>query len=300
MEKKSNLPLVGALVDRLKRRSDHEAIKAAMSSKGDVTKVEGFATLNECVTRLAAIDGGGSLGKPMRTVRRTLDALVRHKPAFTQAFGDGGSEAVRLVYASAVAGLWHAVSLLCVDGVTFVKGADGNFGQVANKSGIDALAGTILFTRLEKFADSAATYGFETTVTESAPAIEREALREAVFHELFGGVIAGIAVLIALLYIARDLTEFFYTLRGTFSRWLETQARFLEMNAASLGSVKPTARAKQEEYARRLRALADRIKVDEADAEKQASRSIQQNDRELASVPNAAPAVPSLSGGTLL
>lgn len=301
MEKKSTLPIIGALVDRLKRRSDHEAVKAAMASKGDVTKVDGFVTMNECVNRLAAIDAGtGALGKPLRTVRRVRDALVRHKPAFTQAFGQGGSEAVQLVYASAVAALWHAVSLLCVDGVTFVKGGDGNFGQVANKAGIDTLNGSIVFTRLEQFADNAEKYGFETTVTEAAPAIEREALQEAVLHELLGGIIAGAAALLALLYVARDLTEWFYTLRGTFARWLETQARFLEMNAASLGSAKPVARAKQEEYAKRLRALADRIKIDEADAEKQAARSIQQNDREIASVTSSPAAGASSFGGALL
>ncbi len=293
----SKLPLIGALIAQLRRRSDHESVKAAMLSKGDVTRVEGFVSTNECINRLAAIDAGtGSLGRPLRTVRRVRDALVKHKAAFVQAFGPGGSEAVRLVYASAVTGLWHATSLLCAEGVTFVKGADGNYGQIANRAGLDALDGSVLFTRLERFADTAEKYGFELSITEAAPAIEREALQEAVLHELLGTIVAGTAALLALLYLARDLTEWFFTLRGTFGRWLETQARFLEMNAATLGTDRATPRSKQEEYAKRLRALADRIKIDEADAEKHVGRAIQQSDREL----ETASARPSGFGGALL
>ena len=37
MSQVSKLPLIGALLERLRRRSDHESIKLAMASKGDVT-----------------------------------------------------------------------------------------------------------------------------------------------------------------------------------------------------------------------------------------------------------------------
>ena len=282
MEKKPSLPLVGALVERLRRRSDHEAVKAAMASKGDVTKMDGYANLSSCITQLSTIEAGsGSLGKPLRVARRAHAVLQQQRPAFARAFAPGGSEAVQLVYASAVAALWHTVSLLCADGVTFVKGATGNYSAVANRSGVDGMAGSIVVTRLEQFVDQAEKYGFDTVVTEAAPAIESEALREAVLHELVGTVIAGLGALTLLLYIARDLAEWFYALRGTFTRWLETQARFLEMNAAILGASKSAARSKQEEYASRLRALADRIRVDDADAARTAAKTIHGDDRSI-------------------
>ena len=274
----NKLPLVGTLIERLRRRSDHEGVKIAMASKGDVTKVENYQTLAECLRRLAALDAGsGALGKPLRVAQRAHGLLLKHRPAFTAAFGRNGSESMRLVYASAVLALWHTVSLLCAEGVTFVKGANGTYSPVANRVGVDGLAGSVIVTRLEKFCDAAEKYGFEQAVTEAAPALEREALSEAI--GFIAGAAAAVTGLVALLMLARDLAEKFYSLRGTFTRWLEIQARYLDMNAAAVAP--GTARAKQEEYAARLRALADRVRVDDADTEKAAVRAIQQDDREL-------------------
>ena len=292
----SKLPLIGALLERLRRRSDHESVKAAMASKGDVTKVEGYKTLADCLTRLAAIDGGsGSLGKPLRVAQRTHAVLLKQRPAFTHAFGKGGSEAVRLVYANAVSALWHTVSLICAEGVTFVKGANGTYSPVANRSGVDALAGSVLVTRLERFVDAAEKYGFEQTVTEAAPLFEQEAFHEAI--GLIAGMTLAAAGIAALLMLARDLAEKFYSLRGTFARWLEVQARFLDMNAAAIGDGRPAARAKQEEYASRLRALADRIRVDDADTEREAVKAIQRSDQELSTEVSRSQSAPADNQG---
>lgn len=292
----SKLPLIGALLERLRRRSDHESVKAAIASKGDVMKVEGYKTLSECLTRLAAIDGGtGSLGKPLRVAQRTHAVLLKQRPAFAHAFGKGGSEAVRLVYANAVSALWHTVSLICAEGVTFVKGANGTYSPVANRSGVDALAGSVLVTRLERFVDAAEKYGFEQAVTEAAPLFEQEAFHEAI--GLIAGMTLAAAGIAALLMLARDLAEKFYFLRGTFARWLEVQARFLDMNAAAIGDGRPAARAKQEEYASRLRALADRIRVDDADTEREAVKAIQRSDQELSTEVSRSQSAPADNQG---
>ena len=292
----NKLPLVGALIERLRRRSDHEAVKAAMASKGDVTKVEGYKTMADCLNKLAQLDAGsGSLGKPFRTAQRAHGILLKQRPAFTHAFGKGGSEAVQLVYANAVAALWHTVSLLCAEGVTFVKGANGTYSPVANRGGVDALAGSVLVTRLERFVDAAEKYGFEQAVTEAAPLFEQEAFHEAI--GLIAGMTLAAAGIAALLMLARDLAEKFYSLRGTFARWLEVQARFLDMNAAAIGDGRPAARAKQEEYATRLRALADRIRVDDADTEREAVKAIQRSDQELSSEVSRSQSAPADNQG---
>ena len=278
MSQVSKLPLVGALLERLRRRSDHESIKMAMASRGDVTKMEGYQNLSGCLSRLSALDGGtGAMGRPLRVAQQAHAVLVRQRPVFAQAFQSGGSESVRLVYANAVAALWHLVSLLCVEAVSFVKSPDGTYSTVVNKNGAESLAGSVFVTRLERFNDAAGKYGFEQTVTETAQLVEQEAFHESLALRA-GLVVTG---LIGLMFLARDLAEKFYSLRGTFTRWLEVQARFLEMNAATLGAAKQAPRAKQEEYAARFRSLADRIRVDDADTERSSVRAIQQDDQEL-------------------
>jgi hypothetical protein len=63
------------------------------------------------------------------------------------------------------------------------------------------------------------------------------------------------------------------------------------MNAATVGSA--TAKAKQEEYASRLRALADRIRVDDADTERDAAKAIQRDDHALQADSAARAAAPA-------
>ena len=298
MSQVSKLPLIGALLERLRRRSDHESIKLAMASKGDVAKMEGYRNMADCLSRLATLQAGAgcSMGRPLRVAREAHDALLRQRPALTQSFQNGGSEAVRLVYANTVAALWHLTSLLCVEAVTFVKGADGTYGAVVNRNGVEGLEGSVFVTRLEKFNESANTYGFEQTVTKSAPFIEKEA-----FHESIGLMVGvGVTGLLGLLMLARDFAEKFYSLRGSFARWLDVQARFLEMNAATLSGPRQAVRAKQEEYAAKFRALADRIRVDDTDTERQAVRVIEQDNRSLESETRQVPAYQSSMAGAQL
>lgn len=277
----SKLPLVGKLIDRLKRRSDHEAIKAALQSKGDVTKMVDYQKMSDCLSALSNLENGsGSMGKPLRVARQTRDTLLKNRGSFTKAFHAGGSEGTQYVYASATAALWHTVSLMCAEGVTFVQGDSGRYSPMANKVGIDGMSGSVMITRLERFNDAAGKYGFEQTITEAAQLAERSDL-----HESIGGIIGmSVAVvmgLVALLYIARDLAEKFYSLRGTFSRWLDVQAAFLELNASVIGAGRPEARATQEARASKFRALADRIRVDDDDTEQQANRAIQHDDQQI-------------------
>jgi hypothetical protein len=284
----SRTPVVGAVLARLRRHSDHESIKLAMASKGDVTRMKGYKNLEACLGRLNLIDGGnGSIGPALRTANDTRSVLIRRREVFVAAFQKDGSESVRLVYANAVAALWHLVTLLCVEGVKFVKEADGTYIPVANPA--NKVAESIFATRLAGFVASADKYGFEEVAGNTAVAAEREELRESL------GVMVGLAItgLIAFMLLARDLSEKFYSLRGTFSRWLEVQAGFLEMNAATLE--RNVSRERQEKYAEKLKSLSERIRVDELDTEREASEAIKKDDRELnkvASTPEEKPGSP--------
>jgi hypothetical protein len=269
----TKLSMVGQLLDKLRKRSDHEAVKAAMESKGNITRMEGYANMQACLSRLIILDNGsGSLGKPLRVAKEVNQIFLKQQHVFEKAFQPTGSEALRFVYAQTVTALWHLISLLCSEGITFVKGLDGSYNPIVNKNGIDSLSGSVIVIRLEKFIELANKYGFESNMTEAAPIIEKEAFNEAI--GVLGGIGLAITGILALLMLARDLAEKFYELRGTFSRWLDVQAKFLEMNAASNASGRPEARVKQEEYASRLRSLADRIKIDDADTERSANIAI--------------------------
>ena len=279
------LSMVSALMQRLRKRADHELVQAAMASKGDVTKIANYDVLKECLARLATIDAGsGSLGKGLRVARDADETLRRHRPAFQAAFGPQGSEASRLVYAAAVVALWHTTTMLCAQAVDFVPDNTGHHTPVANRAGAAAVAASIPVTRLEKMVEQFSKNGFKDLVTERATLVEREALSEE-FGTILTGIGLAVTGLAALLFLARDVVEWVYSLRGNTSRWLETQARFLDMNAASLGADRTATRAKQAEYAQRLRALSDRIRVDVADAERETVRSIEASDSTLRAQP---------------
>jgi len=289
----NKIPVIGALIERLRHRSDHEMVKAAMATKGDIAKMEGYDNLSKCIARLSTIDGGnsGAMGRPLRAVKNAHATLIKSRPIFQKAFRDGGSEATRLVYASAVTALWHTVSMLCAQGVNFTKGNDGLYRPTVNAQ-VNSLSSSIPVTRLEKFVESAGKYGFEAVITEHAETIEREVIGESIAMTVAVAA-AAVTGLITLLYIARDLAEYYFQMRGTTARWLETQAKFLEMNAAALEGGQAGARAKQEAYAARFRSVAERLKIDAADAERGAERGIRDDDANLSRVQ----AQPDMVGG---
>lgn len=287
----NSIPLIGSLIERLRSRADHDLVKAATASRGDVSRVEGYVQLDQCISRLVNMDAGkGSLGRPLRAARGTRDALLKHKAAFASAFGQGGSEAMRLTYVQAVAALWYTVSMMCAQCVRLDKNpSTGTYLMQVDPAGVETLSNSTPVSRLEQFVEASAKYGFAQNVAENAPIVEREAL----FCESNGAiatVVGGAAALLAIVYIARDLAEFFYRLRGSMSKWLDMQAKFLDMNAAQLQPGAADVRARQESYAARFRALADRLRIEAADAERSVGKS---------SVPAAAPP-PSYGAGQLV
>jgi len=282
--------LAGLLADA-RRSSDHELVRSAMSSKGDITRITGYDNLEACIKRLKTIDAGkGAMGQGLTTVVRAHAVFTGHRADFQAAFAEGGSEAVRLAYANAATALWHVVTLLCAEAVSFdpPKGGRGTPVIGVNRGGAARVATLTPVRRLTEFCDQAEKSGFKRLIREDAVRAEYEA---GALVEFFGpaaglaakavtavtgamgtvgtvatGVGLAIAATIALVYGARWLAEYYYSTRGQVATWLETQATFLKTNATALGQ--GSKREGQEKWAERLRRLADRVRVDADDAER--------------------------------
>jgi hypothetical protein len=264
-----------SLLSGAKKSAEHELVRSAMASKGDVTRIMGYDNLAACLQRLRTIEGGkGTLGKGFVVAQRAHAALLASRSELATAFGSGGSEGVRLTYANAACALWHIVTLLCAEGVSFVKPKDGRGDpQIqVNAGGAARIASLTPVKRLEEFCNQAEKHGFKDLVKQEAAKLEHGA---TVLVEFWGAIAIGMAVvagLIALLSIARWLAEYYYNTRGQVSSWLDTQAAFLQANAAALGQGSPE-RAAQEKRVEQLKRLADRIRVDADDAERLAKAS---------------------------
>lgn len=293
-----NIPVIGAMIERLKKRSDHDIVTVATGSRGDITLVKGYQNLKDTLERLTVIDSGASLGRPLKVAKAAHAALLKQRPAFKNAFASGGSEAMRLVYVQAVAGLYHTVSMICASCLAVRPDPSSGLSAFAvDQAGVAELSKSIPVDRLDQFAQRAEKYGFAEAVTESAPVVEREAVLGEDFGASAAIAVGAVAAVGFLVYVARDLAEYFFHLRGSFAKWLDLQASFLTMNAAQLTPAQAGARAKQIEYARQFKALADRVRVEAADAEREAKQDIKRLD--AASAPPASEATPDVvqSGG---
>lgn len=279
MDTKS-LPVIGGMLERLKRRSDHDSVAAANASRGDVTKVAGYKDMKACLEALSMIDGGaGGLGEPLRVAKATHAALAKHRSTFVEAYGASGSDAMRLVYAQAVAGLWFTTTALCARCVDFNQDRSGNRINGVNRDGVKTLSESIVVKRLKDFVERTDRYGFNEAV-QLSPAVEREASLREDFGASAAIAVGLVAAVGALVYIARDLAEFFFSVRSSMAKWLEVQASFLELNAKRLDAGS-SPRIAQEAHVARFRALADRIRVDADDAERSARTAIGQQDGAL-------------------
>jgi hypothetical protein len=300
----SDIQKVAAAVEGFRKRKDTQLARMATVSRGDVTKVEGYENLVACVGQLTALQSGygsGALGPALTAVQDALAGLLNHKKAFMASFNGEGAEAVQYIYVGAVMASFAAVSMLIAEAISFAPNPQtGYMMPRVDETGAGRVAKSILVARLTRFAAAAQRKDFEQAALAMASRAEEAAMAEAAWGDLAGlatfagigaagaaltgvGVLvgAGIGLILGLLYAARDIAAYVYASRTKAAQWLELQANFLEANAAALQPGQRVPKETQMRYVQTMRQLADRIKIDAAEADREATAVSHDEDRAL-------------------
>ena len=287
-------------------KSDHAAIKAAMATKGDFTKMTGYKETLEAmqfiITASASTSYAGKQAVKVRQlatlIKNVAGVLTAHKADFMNAFKKGKQESksIQYVFAGVAAATIYSASILISNCVDLQSMPDGTVKPIINEDKADLVAGSLPITRLQRFYDTTQGRGFNQVFKESVE-FDAECLSESV--GFIGAIAASVTVALALLFIARDLISWIFQLRQKAAGWLEVQGTLLRLNAARLtpGGV----RRAQEGYADKFFSLASSIKVTALAAERTAQGETETENREVEAEVTRANTLASItSGGNLL
>ena len=270
------------LFKNIENKSDHDLIREAMKTKGQIEKMPNY---NEFIESIKVLQMRSLEQNAVNTKRilelfiKVRDTLQSNTKQFQDAFktGDMESKAIQLTYASVVSALFISNSILIANVVDYVNDPVAIKKIMINDGRAADLESSLPIERLRKFLNISNDVKFKKFLNE-ATLFENECLNEYV------GVIAAVAgtvvIGVALLSFVRDIVDFIFSSRQKASSWLKIQGNLLKMNAIKQNP-NGNVRKKQEEYSEVFYTLANKIKIESQYAEKSAMKEIKDSDNEI-------------------
>lgn len=231
--------------------------------KGDITRMKRYDDIKETISLLNQLKEKAGIIKldELVAIETSLSILEHNKTDFCAGF---------LQNKQIIIVLFDTITLSIISGLNFIIGTmveyistpQGGFDVILTNHKKQKTMDNLLIKNLRDF-NSFAQKG-------ELKKLFNTALNKQGF---IGVALAGTAVVIAtsiiLVNIIRELIFYMYNIRMSVSEYLDAQAKFLELNAMVLKSnkdmrtvqTKKSVIAKQEKTAKKLRTIADKIKL---------------------------------------
>ena len=245
-------------------------------SKGDIKKFDGYDNMIATINMLRQLSK--KFGIKMNELD-IVDTALSNIRAYRKTFTDGfslGNEFLAIYYNSLVYACVEATSLILSSYVSYVKTI--NAVEFTLKKG-KGVYGNVCIDSLTKFNKSVKSGEFAKF---SKNALDNNK------QNFMGSTIAittAIAVAASIVPILRQLIFYYYDTRMNVSEYLEHQSMFLRLNKNMIDSKNLSADKKnsvirnQEEYARKLDELSDKIKVNSQLTDKKSMNSLKQDNK---------------------
>lgn len=306
-------------------------------SKGDITKIQNYEQLTDCLNILNQIlQNYHQDVTPVDTVNITLQNMIDRKTTFMKAY-QLNVEFPIVVYNTITLSIISAVSLLISSHIEFIKMADNKGYDIAfDKASRNKSKDKLLFNQLVKFnkmcsngdLDKTIDYAMKNNIKSKHEAMEVQqevnigaaaasvASKVPVVgtsiagffgaHPIIAGIGAVILGLIALIYLIRALVYYFYYAKVKLSDYFDEQSSLLYMNATNIENSltrddrkKADTAKKQKAIADFFRKLSDKLKVKDRDAEDKARKDIKKSDEEKLNIDDVVSDIPDSANATL-
>lgn len=245
-------------------------------SKGDIKKFDGYDNMIATINMLRQLSKKfGIKMNELDIVDNALSNIRAYRKTFTDAFSLGNQFLI-IYYNSLVYACVEATSLILSSYVSYVKTI--NAVEFTLKKG-KGVYGNVCIDSLTKFNKSVKSGEFAKF---SKNALDNNK------QNFMGSTIAittAIAVAASIVPILRQLIFYYYDTRMNVSEYLEHQSMFLRLNKNMIDSKNMSADKKnnvirnQEEYARKLDELSDKIKVNSQLTDKKSMNSLKQDNK---------------------
>lgn len=311
--------LTSRLYDMIVEKADQIDYSTISKSRGDITKIEKFDQLQECVDliRKIVIEYKQST-KSVDVVNTAIENMKKRTDLFKKAFSVD-SPIPKMLYNNIALAIVNSVSFLIATCIEYVKSPTAETFEMA----LDVVAynktmNHLLFKTLNDFNEGCKSNEFdealklclkkrivanesaEIEVKDDTPYFtpeeieddeeivhDDEAVDEAFFPDIFRGIASGlIFILKCFIPIIRNIVYFFYSTRQTITDFFNVNAGMLEMNAYQLqynnnmdADKKDKVYQRQMKIAGKFRNIANKFAIDNANASKNAEKIKNEEDR---------------------
>lgn len=291
--------LTSRLYNNIVNKMDDIDYGTIPDSKGDITKIDNFDKLTECVSLLSDIAKEFKQDtSAMDTVSLAISNVETRKDLFERAF-KFDCEIPQITYNNIVLSIISSVSLLIATCIEFIKTPNKDtFDIVLDKVSYAKTKNSMLFNTLKKFNKICANNNFDKSMNSIIKEKVNSGYSEGAIT-LGAGIAAKIGIGIAIGAIAlvviknlfdilREPVYLFYALRVRISDFFDMQADLIQMNVYNLQNnntmdeeKKEHIIAKQLEHAERFRKYANTFEVKVKKAESNAYKELTQDSKKV-------------------
>ena len=256
------------------------------NSKGDITKIENFDKLMECLILLRQImnEYKQDTRKNLDVIDTAIENVVSRKELFMKSF-QMNLELPMVLYSTIVLSIVSSVSFMISSCIEFIKSPNQDtFDVEIDKVALNKTKDNLLFSNLAKFNEACR----KGQVDSSIEYIIKNKIKNFTGYEI-GFVLGGIAIvgiLLNIIPIMRELIFFFYHTRVRISDYFDIQADLLQMNAYNLemqgkqDEEKMKIAKKQMKVVDMFRKISNKISIDNKGSEVKATKDLANTSKE--------------------
>lgn len=297
--------LTSKLYDHIVDRVDDIDFGDIPSTKGDITKLDRYQKLVDCVSVVRQLlEQYKQDLKPIRTIEDAIDNVVERKELFEKGFRYQ-VELPMITYSTIVLSIISSTSFLVSTCIEFIKiPSQDEFSVILDKVALTKSKSNLLFNNLEKFNNACD----KEQIDKCLEVIIKNNMKNLTGVEV-GFVVGGVAMatlLLNIIPILRELIFFFYYSRTRVSDYFDIQADLLQMNAYNVESNETMKKSEREKIAKKqlkiaelFRKLSNKIAVNTKECEVKATKDIIQSNKEKARTTDLMDSIPDSASSAL-
>ena len=273
-------------------------------SKGDVTKIDNYDQLTDCINIIAEIlQQYHQDTSSIETVADALQNVIDRTDLFTKAY-KLNIEMPIIIYNTIVLAIVSSVSFLISACIEFVKDGNQGFEISLDKASLTKSRENLLFKDLQKFNKLCSSGEFDKAMNFIINKNTKNFIGFAGYEIASGAAILGIILLI--IPLIRELIFFFYYSRCRISDYFDAQAALLTMNAYNIENNLTRNDKDKKEIAKKQRKIADifksisnSIKIKSKVGERDSAKEIKQIDSKKYKASEVLDTIPDSSNSVL-
>ena len=232
--------ITNKLYDKIVAKADQIDFGTIPKSKGDITKIEGYDNLIECIELIRGLAKGYNQSlEPIDTVFTAINNIKNRERSFSKAFAIKRDMPV-LIYNTTVTSIVASVSFLIDTCIEFIKDPRNETIEMAiSKVSYKKSMNNVLFRNLAKFNTACANGDIDnclSLVLQGKPLTEgfvKDVVRNVSGHVATASMIF-IGIIKNIIPLLQELVSALFSLKMKVSDYFADHADLIEMNRANL------------------------------------------------------------------